>query len=132
MQSLFQFVVAGITVGSIYGLVGVGFSMIFNATGAINFAQGEFVVLGAFISISLTLLGIPVFISLVISALIMFILDLIIERLIIRRVSEEMLSLVIATVGISLILRTVALIFWGREPLSFKHFSARNQFLFME
>ena len=49
----FQYLFAGITYGSIYAVVAIGFNIIYNATGIINFAQGEFVMLGGMIAISL-------------------------------------------------------------------------------
>lgn len=117
IETLIQFLITGIVLGSIYGLIGVGFSVVHSATGAINFAQGEFVVLGAFMSISLVGVGIHHPLAIVISPLILSIAALIVYRIFLQRVSSEPLYLVVATIALSLILRTVALYFWGREPL---------------
>jgi branched-chain amino acid transport system permease protein len=54
-ETFFQYIVAGLTRGSIYAVVAIGFNIIYNTTGIINFAQGEFVILGAMVSITLSL-----------------------------------------------------------------------------
>ena len=52
-ELFFQYIVAGVTYGIIYAMVAIGFNIIYNATGIINFAQGEFVMLGGMIAVSL-------------------------------------------------------------------------------
>jgi len=116
-----QFVFAGLTLGSIYGIVGIGFSLIYNATGAINFAQGEFVVIGAFLTITLSHF-VPLGFAIIAAAIGLALVGLIIEFAVVRRLRGDMLSLVIATVGISLAFRATALLVWGREPLGLRHF----------
>jgi branched-chain amino acid transport system permease protein len=59
MAELLQFVFSGLTVGAVYALVGLGFTMIYNASGIINFAQGEFVMLGGMSTVFLSLAGVP-------------------------------------------------------------------------
>lgn len=117
-----QFIAAGITLGLVYGITGIGFSIVYNATGAINFAQGEFVVLGAFTAITLNALGLSVWISALLSAALVGLGAFLIYIFFLRRVAFEPLLLVVATIGLSLVLRTLALYFWGREPLGLKHF----------
>lgn len=121
-SALLQFIFAGITLGSIYGIVGIGFSLIFNATGAINFAQGEFVVLGAFLTISFYSLGLPVLVSVVISFFVMTAIAAAIELTVFRGVKYNVMAIIIGTIGMSLVLRTIALLGWGREPLGLPHF----------
>ena len=62
-EQVFQFLVAGITVGSLYALVGLGFALIYNASDVVNFAQGEFVMLGAMIAIALLSAGLPLLLA---------------------------------------------------------------------
>ena len=62
-EQLFQFLVTGITVGSLYALVGLGFALIYNASDVVNFAQGEFVMLGAMIAIALLDAGMPLLLA---------------------------------------------------------------------
>ena len=59
LAEFLQFLFSGITVGAIYALVGLGFSIIFNASQVINFAQGEFVMIGGMATVSLVALGLP-------------------------------------------------------------------------
>ena len=53
LELVLQYLVAGLTYGTIYAVVGVGFNIIYNATGIINFAQGEFVMLGGMTAVTL-------------------------------------------------------------------------------
>lgn len=121
-EALLQFLFAGLTLGSIYGIVGIGFSLIFNATGAINFAQGEFVVLGAFFTISFQGMDMPLWLAVILSFLLMGIIGVLIEVLFLRPVGSDILALIIVTIGLSLVLRTIALLGWGREPLGLPYF----------
>lgn len=116
-ESLLPLIVSGIVLGSIYGLSGFGFSVVYRATGAINFAQGEFVVLGAFLGVTLTEKGIPYFAVAFLSPVLLSAFVLIVFYLFLSKVTEEPLRLVVATIALSLILKTLALYFWGREPL---------------
>ena len=59
MSELLQFLFAGVTVGAIYAVVALGFTMIYNASGVVNFAQGEFVMLGAMLSATGIAAGLP-------------------------------------------------------------------------
>jgi branched-chain amino acid transport system permease protein len=60
LASLLQFAISGLTVGATYGLTALGFTIIFNTTGVINFAQGEFVMLGGMMSVfAMRALGLP-------------------------------------------------------------------------
>ena len=58
-----QFVASGVTSGAIYALVALGFSIVYNASHAINFAQGEFVMIGGMSAVSLVALGLPLWIA---------------------------------------------------------------------
>ena len=62
-----QFVASGLTAGAIYALVALGFSIIFNASGAINFAQGEFVMIGGMSAVTLLALGLPLPVALLLA-----------------------------------------------------------------
>ena len=59
-----QYLASGLTVGSIYALVGLGFSIVFNASRVINFAQGEFVMIGGMSAVSVVGAGVPVAVGL--------------------------------------------------------------------
>jgi branched-chain amino acid transport system permease protein len=66
-ELLLQFLVTGITVGSFYALVGLGFALIYNASDVVNFAQGEFVMLGAMTAIALLNAGMPLLLAAIIA-----------------------------------------------------------------
>ena len=104
----FQYLFAGITYGSIYAVVAIGFNIIYNATGIINFAQGEFVMLGGMIAISLLpLLPLPLAVAAAVA--ITMAVGGLIEVLFIRWLqSPSVLRMVIITIGISILLSGVA------------------------
>ncbi len=84
-DQIVQYCLSGITVGSIYAIVAIGFNIIYNTTGVINFAQGEFVVLGAMTAISLAA-RMPLAIAVGLAALITALIGALVELLFIRPV----------------------------------------------
>ena len=118
----FQYLFAGITYGSIYAVVAIGFNIIYNATGIINFAQGEFVMLGGMIAISLLpLLPLPLAVAAAVA--ITMAVGGLIEVLFIRWLqSPSVLRMVIITIGISILLRESALHLWGESIRSLPYF----------
>ncbi|MES0396260.1 MAG: branched-chain amino acid ABC transporter permease [Syntrophobacteria bacterium] len=113
-----QFLVSGITSGSIYALIALGFGIIHNATGIVNFAQGEFVMLGAMTMISFTRgVGMPVFVAFPLAVLIVMGVGWLMEIGPVRRArSNNILILVMITVGASITMREVAMLIWGKTP----------------
>ena len=59
MAEFFQFLAAGLTVGAVYALVALGFTLIYNASDVVNFAQGEFVMLGGMVTVFVSAAGVP-------------------------------------------------------------------------
>lgn len=117
-----QFLFAGITYGAIYAIVAIGFNIIYNTTGIINFAQGEFVMLGGMISISL-LKFMPLWAAIVIAVLITMVVGAMIEMIFIRWLKEpSVLRMIIITIGISILIREVALHLWGESVHSLPYF----------
>ena len=122
MNYFFELVVSGLAVGAIYGLVAMGFAVIYKATGIVNFAQGEMGMLTAYTTWSLaTLMGTggiaTVFVAVVVGAA----LGLICERLIMRpMLGEPVLSVVLVTVGLAVVLRSIVTIIWGASPHKFE------------
>ncbi len=118
----FQYLFAGITYGSIYAIVAIGFNIIYNATGIINFAQGEFVMLGGMISISL-LQFMPLPLAIAGAVLITMLVGALIEMVFIRWLKDpSVLRMIIITIGISILLREVALHIWGESIRSLPYF----------
>lgn len=122
-EQVFQYILAGVTSGSIYAIVAIGFNIIYNTTGIINFAQGEFVMIGGMTAISLANvlpLPIAILIAVVVTAVVGGLLDL----LFIRRLKEpSVLNMVIVTIGISIILRELALHVWDEKVRSLPYFT---------
>ena len=129
-SALLQFIVTGITVGSVYALVALGFTVIYNATGIINFAQGEFVVLGALLFYSLHVTAhLPLLLALLVAVAGVTCLALVMERLAIRPVrGAPVVTLIIITVGVSVLLQGIAKLVWGPDALSVPAFSGERSF----
>ncbi len=116
MSEFLQFLLTGITTGAIYGLIALGFNVLYNATDLINFAQGEFVMLGGLCFYSLgSALGWPAAAAFATAVCIVSLLGLLLERVALRPVKKpEPLTLIIITVGASIFLRGVAMRLWAR------------------
>jgi branched-chain amino acid transport system permease protein len=121
---LLQYVISGLTVGSTYGLTALGFTMIFNTTGVINFAQGEFVMLGGMMSVMLHQAGLGLAASVVLAVAAATAVGTLVERLAIRPVRQATaINLVIVTIGVSICLRGLAMLAWGKDTLRLPNFS---------
>lgn len=123
-DKLLQLALSGIAVGTAYGIVGLGFTIIYNATGVINFAQGEFVMLGGMIAVSLAAANVPVLASLIIAGIIVGAVGLLLERFAIRPVSRgSVISMITVTIGASVLFRGAAQFIWGPNPQALDAFS---------
>ena len=104
-----QFVAGGLTVGSIYALVGLGFSIVFNASRVINFAQGEFVMIGGMSAVSLLITGLPMPLAIAGAIAVATIVGLLLAKVAIERARRaDVVTLIIITIGASILLRGVA------------------------
>jgi len=122
-----QFLISGVTVGAIYALVGVGFSIIFNASQVINFAQGEFVMIGGMATVSLVGLGFPLPLAILLAVLVATAIGMILEKLAIEPTRDaEVVTLIIITIGASIFLRGAAQVVWGRNFHSLTAFSGET------
>jgi len=117
-----QYLFAGLTYGIIYAIVAIGFNIIYNTTGIINFAQGEFVMLGGMIAISLNNL-MPLPLAILLAVLITMAVGALIEMVFIRWLDRpSVLRMIIITIGISILIREVALHIWGEAVRSLPYF----------
>lgn len=121
MDYFIQLVLSGLVVGAIYGLVAMGFAVIFKATGIVNFAQGEMAMLTAYTTWSLAnLLGTGAIATIVMAIVLGALLGLLCERLIMRpMLGEPVLSVVLVTIGLAVVLRALVTIIWGASPQKF-------------
>ncbi len=116
IDQLFQFLISGITVGSVYALVGLGFTIIYNASDVVNFAQGEFVMIGAMSAIFLYGAGIPYPLALLAAVCITMVVGMLLEKLAIEPArNASVVTTIIITIGASIFLRGAALLVWGKD-----------------
>ena len=124
INEVMQTILSGISIGCIYGLVALGFVLIFKATEVINFAQGELLMLGAFLCYSLiTFANFPYWWALLATVIVMALFGFLMERGILRPlVGEPVYAIVIVTIGISFFLKSFATMVpgWGTETYGFK------------
>jgi branched-chain amino acid transport system permease protein len=115
-----ELVVTGLAMGCIYALLALGFVLILNASGAINFAQGELVMLGGFVVVWLTAdLALPWYAVLALAAVAMAALGAALERFAFRPLKgKPFVTVFISTIGFGIVLRNVALLVWGPSPRS--------------
>lgn len=126
LQLFLQYLFAGITYGIIYAIVAIGFNIIYNTTGIINFAQGEFVMLGGMIAISLhAMMPLPLAIGLAVISTMLI--GALIEILFIRWLqSPSVLRMIIITIGLSILIREAALHVWGENVRSLPYFNGNE------
>lgn len=124
-EQILQFVVSGVTVGSIYGLVALGFTLVFNATGIINFAQGQFVMLGGLLATTFTnTLHWPLPAAVVTAIILTAAIGAGIEIVAIHPMrNRPVFTLIMITLGVATILETAALLLWGHDPIFLPSFS---------
>lgn len=118
-----QFLLAGLVVGSIYGLMGVGFTFIFNVTGIVNFAQGDFAMLGAMSAIALAAAGLPLWLAILLAIVITAVIAALVEQLAIRPVGQDVVRGIIVTIGIGVMIQGVAAVIWGTDAYPMPAFS---------
>ncbi|HBG04239.1 MAG: ABC transporter permease [Geobacteraceae bacterium GWC2_58_44] len=127
-----QYLISGLATGAIYALIGLSFAIIFNSTGIINFAQGEFVMLGGVLTIfSITTLKLPILIAVVIAVAGTTVVGVVFERLAIRPLKDATpLALIIITIGASILIRGVVMLLWGKDTQALPAFSGNEPISF--
>src|SRR4051812_5408683 len=121
MEFLLQLVLNGLVVGSIYSLVALGFVIIYKSSGILNFAQGEFLMVGAYVFLAaLENAHVPLLFALVLTIAGATVLGLLLERLILRpMIGEPIISVIMVTLGLSSILRAIVQGIWGTDTHPF-------------
>lgn len=130
---LFQYLITGLTVGSIYAMVATGFGIIYNVTEIINFAQGEFVMLGGLSMVTLEVtFRLPVIVAFPLTVVIVTAVGIFLDRFAIRPIRRpSVLTLIIATIAASILLKGAAMFIWGKDPLDLPAFSGRKPIAFL-
>jgi branched-chain amino acid transport system permease protein len=120
---IIQQIISGLALGCVYGLIALGFVLIFKATEVINFAQGEMMMIGAFVAYTLiAMLHVPSVLAFFLTLIVCGCLGIILERLLIRPlVKESVVSIIMVTIGLSITLRAFAGMIWSYDTLDFPH-----------
>ena len=132
-SQLVQYLITGLTVGSIYAMVAIGFNIIYNVTEVINLAQGEFVMLGGLVMVSLHVtVGLPILLAFPLTIIIVTIVGMLLDRLAISPIRQpSVLTLIIATIAASIIIKGIAMFTWGKDPFDLPAFSGRTPINFL-
>ena len=123
-SQLLQFLLSGLTVGAIYALVALGFAIIYNASHVINFAQGEFVMIGGMASVSFIDAGLPMALAIPVAVAAAAAVGLVLEKLAIEPArNASVVTLIIITIGASILLRGLASLVWDKKIHALPAFS---------
>lgn len=121
-MDILQLLVGGIANGCIHDLVALGFVLIYKATEAVNFAQGDMMMLGAFITLSLVneeWRGLPFLVGVALAGVLMAVLSYLLEIIVIRRLfGRPQFAVAILTIALGVVIRFVAGVIWRHEPQS--------------
>ena len=119
-MEVIQLLISGTSQGCVYGLIALGFVLIYKATEMVNFAQGDIMMLGAFFAFTyISILEFNFFIALAATIVTMAALGALLERTILRSmIGEPPFSVLMLTIGLGFIIRAVAGAIWGNEPKS--------------
>ena len=120
MTDFLQLFIVGISQGCIYGLIALGFVLIYKATEMVNFSQGEMMVVGSFIAWTFIVgLGFNFWIGLLAAMITMAVFGFLLDATVVRRIiGQPQFSVVILTIGIGIILRSGSGMVWGNQPLT--------------
>src|SRR5476651_2094708 len=111
-----QYLLTGLTVGAIYALVALGFAIIYNASHVINFAQGEFVMIGGMAAVSLADTGLPLLVAIPIAVLGAAAVGVALARFAVEPArGASVVTLIIITIGASILLRGLATLAWDKK-----------------
>ncbi|MPZ95854.1 MAG: branched-chain amino acid ABC transporter permease [Propionibacteriales bacterium] len=128
MNTFVNLTVYGLSDGAILALAALGFVLIYKATGVINFAQGEFLMIGAYVVYSsFVVFGLPLTVAVVVGVLFAIVLGVLIERLVLRPlVGENAISVIMVTIGLAALLRAVVQMIFGTKAVSQPPLLPRN------
>lgn len=117
MEFFLQLVLSGLVVGSIYALVGLGFVIIYKSSSILNFAQGEFLMLGAYVCLAIfTGTKVPFAVAFVLTLAFSALLGVLMERVLLRpMIGEPVISVIMLTLGLASVLKAVVQGIWGTD-----------------
>jgi branched-chain amino acid transport system permease protein len=127
---LSQYLLSGITTGAIYALVALGFALIYNASHVINFAQGEFVMIGGMATAAFFETGIPLYLSIPLAIGTATLVGVLLEKLAVEPAREApVVTLIIITIGASILIRGLATLVWDKKIHRVPAFSGEQPIL---
>lgn len=117
-MEVLQLLISGISQGCVYGLIALGFVLIYKATEMVNFAQGDIMMLGAYVAITfIALWDWPFYWAVPATILVMAAFGVVVERLLLRpMIGEPHFAVLMLTIGLGFVLRALAGAIWGNEP----------------
>lgn len=122
-----QLLFSGLTVGSIYALVALGFVITYSITGILNLAQGDFAMLGALLCITFVNSGFPFIIAILLSVVLVMIIGGLFERSAIYPARHSSIAtLIIITIGAAFVFRGIAIFVWGTQPYALRPFTGND------
>jgi len=132
LAQFLQFLYSGMTVGSAYALAALGFTIIYNTSGVINFAQGEFIMLGGMLAALLSAGGVPLPLAIIAAVLVTGVVGLVMEKAVIEPAQNaQVVTLIIITIGASLTIRGLVQIAFGKGTHSLAAFSGDTPIQFL-
>jgi len=125
---LVQSLVSGVGIGLIYGLIAIGFSVIYNASGIVNFAQGVFVMLGGmFAHTILTRYGLPMWLSAILATLLTAAAGVLVQIFVINpmwRRNAPLFAIILATLAVQLLIEQIVILTLGDQPRTYPEFTS--------
>jgi len=130
LSQFLQFLFSGITVGATYALAALGFTLIYNASNVINFAQGEFIMLGGMLVFYFLQAGLPMPVAILLAIAIPAVVGMLLEKFTIEPARDaDVVTLIIITIGASLAIRGVIQVWLGKGTHSYPAFSGSEPIL---
>jgi branched-chain amino acid transport system permease protein len=124
MDFFIQLLVAGISIGFLYGLSAMGFVMIFKSSSVLNFAHGELLAMGAYLFLAfITWMQLPIFLAFILALVSCFLLGILIERIFLRPlIGEPLIFIIMLTVGLAAMFKGLILLIWGGNLHTYPNF----------
>ena len=119
-----SYLISGISLGSVYAIIALGYTMVYGIAKMLNFAHGDIIMVGGYISFcAMSYLGLPSVLAVVLAMLVCTVLGIVIEGLAYKPLrSAPSLAVLITAIGVSYFLQNAALLLWGSSPVVFPNF----------
>jgi branched-chain amino acid transport system permease protein len=129
-ELVMQSIASGVAIGCVYGLIGIGFCVIYNASGIVNFAQGAFVMLGGMVaSVAFQTYGVPLPLAAILAIVICVIIGIVLERIVVRPLWDRQsptFVLILSTLAAQIVIERLTLLVAGDQPHSLPMFTDRE------